>query len=100
MKTQTKPKRQKAEAGNKKLSRDVTERKQEKEHLPSSEAQFLSLFGNVPVGVAIADLQGNLLAFNHAALEMSGYNRTDIERIGDVATLYYDPKQRKEGGKT
>ena len=96
MKRQTKPKGQKAEAGNKKSSRDITERKQEKEHLSSSEAEFLSLFGNVPVGIAITDLQGNLLAFNDAALEMSGYTRTDIEQISDIATLYYDPKQSKE----
>ena len=96
MKRKTKPKLDKAEVGDKKLSHQITERKQEVEFLDSNDAKFFSLVGNVPIGIGIADLQGNLLAFNDAALEMSGYTRAEIEQIGNIAALYYDPKQRKD----
>jgi len=66
------------------------------ELLRSSNAQFRSLFESMPIGIGIADLQGSLLAFNDAALEMSGYIRADLEQIGNVVALYYDSKQRKE----
>ena len=78
------------------IVRDITERKQAEEALRAREAQFRSLFENASIAICITDLQSNLLAFNDALLEMSGYDRAEIEKFGNVAAWYYDPKQREE----
>ena len=62
----------------------------------ASAEQFRALFESVPIGIGIADRMGNLLAFNHAVLEPGGYSREDIQKIGNLAALYYDPRQRDE----
>lgn len=61
----------------------------------ASEAGYRSLFEIAPVGIGVADKQGQLLAFNDAILEPGGYTRKDIARLGNsVAALYYDPADR------
>ncbi|MDI6767304.1 MAG: PAS domain S-box protein [Bacteroidota bacterium] len=75
---------------------DITERKRAEESLRKSEKQFRNLFENAPIGIGIADLQGNLLAFNDAMLIPGQYTRADIEQIGNVAALYYEPQDRNE----
>ena len=49
---------------------------------------YRALFDNALVGLGVADMQGNLLAFNDAMLRPGGYAREDIIRIGNVAKLY------------
>ncbi|MBI5943907.1 MAG: PAS domain S-box protein [Chloroflexi bacterium] len=71
---------------------DVPERKA----LFESGGQFRTLFENAPIGIGVADLQGNLLAFNDAMLAPGQYSRADIEEMGNVAALYYDPQERTE----
>ncbi|MBL8050177.1 MAG: GAF domain-containing protein [Anaerolineales bacterium] len=61
-----------------------------------SEEQYRILFQNVPVGIGLADTNGNLIAFNDAMLKPGGYTREDIEVLGNVAALYYEPSQRDE----
>jgi PAS domain S-box-containing protein len=75
---------------------DITERKRAEEALQESEAQFRTLFESSPIGIGVADQQGNLLLFNDAILQAGGYSVTDIQEIGNVAALYHDPDQRKE----
>ncbi len=60
-----------------------------------SEEEFRILFENLPIGVGVVDFQGNLLAFNNAMLEAGGYSRQDIQKIGNVAALYYNQKDRE-----
>ena len=64
--------------------------------LQESETQFRTLFENAPIGIGVADMQGNLLVFNDAILQTGGYSRADIEKIGNIAALYYDAQQRDE----
>ncbi len=74
--------------------RDLTESKQAEQALRRSEREFRSLFTAAPVGIGVADLHGNLLAFNDAILRPGGYTREDVEQIGNVAALYYDSGDR------
>jgi PAS domain S-box-containing protein len=62
----------------------------------ASEEQYRILFQNVPIGIGLADTNGNLIEFNDAMLKPGGYTREEIEVIGNVAALYYDPRQREE----
>lgn len=61
-----------------------------------NEEQYRILFQNVPLGIGLADLEGNLIEFNDAMLRPGGYTREDIAVIGNVSALYYDPTQRDE----
>ncbi|MFQ5848233.1 MAG: PAS domain S-box protein [Candidatus Methylomirabilales bacterium] len=76
------------------IKRDVTARKRMEEALRESEERYRTLFENAPVGLGVADAEGNLLTFNTAMLEPGGYTREDIARIGNVAQLYADPGER------
>ncbi len=75
--------------------RDITERKRAEEALRRSEQEFRALFEAAPVGIGVADIQGNILAFNGAILRPGGYTHDDIQRIGNVSALYYDAEERE-----
>ena len=75
---------------------DITDRKRAEESLKESEKQFRTLFENAPVGIAVTNLEGTLLAYNDALLGPGGYLREDFKRFSTVAALYHDPEQRKE----
>lgn len=75
--------------------RDV-ERKHAEEALRERETQYRTLFEAAPIGIGVADRDGNLLIFNKTMLDQGGYTPEDIRRIGNVAALYYDPAQRAE----
>jgi PAS domain S-box-containing protein len=53
------------------------------------------LFEQAPIGLGVADLEGNLLAFNDAILQPGGYTREDILRIGNVSLLYATTADRE-----
>ena len=60
-----------------------------------SEDAYQALFEQAPVGLGVADLEGNLLAFNDAILKPGGYTRQDIIEIGNVARLYASTAERE-----
>ena len=74
--------------------RDLTDSKLIEEALRGREREFQTLFESAPVGIGVADTQGKILAFNEAILTPGGYDRDDIECIGNVANLYYDESER------
>jgi len=62
--------------------------------LKESEALYRSLFENAPVGIGIADADGNIIDFNEAMLKPGEYAPQDIARIKNIKKLYVDPKVR------
>ncbi|MCW8130465.1 MAG: PAS domain S-box protein [Planctomycetota bacterium] len=76
------------------FTENITERKVAAEALKEREMLYRALFDSVPVGLGVADMNGNLIAFNDFMLIPGGYTRRDIERIRNVALLYYDPQDR------
>ena len=59
---------------------NITERKQAEEVLRKSEDRFRSLFENAPIGVLLADSQGNILEVNPSALQILGSPSAEATR--------------------
>jgi PAS domain S-box-containing protein len=62
--------------------------------LRESAALYRSLFENAPVGIGIADEDGNIIDFNAAILKPGEYTPEDIARIKNLKKLYADQKVR------
>jgi len=62
------------------IGTDNTARKQADEALRTSEAQLHAVVENLSEAVVVSDLNGELLHFNRAALEMLGYGSVDEGR--------------------
>jgi PAS domain S-box-containing protein len=64
--------------------------------LRESEELYRNLFENAPVGIGIADRNGNLIDFNQAILKPGEYTPEDISRIKNIRKLYYDKNARSD----
>lgn len=62
--------------------------------LRESEDKYRSLFENSPLGMGIADGNGNILDFNNAMLKPGGYTREDISQMGNLTQFYCDFNER------
>lgn len=62
--------------------------------LRESEEKFRVLFESAPVGLAVTDMSGKIIAFNEALLRPGGYTPEDMEATETVAELYFDPEER------
>ena len=77
------------------ISTDITDRKLVEMKLKESEEKYRTLFENIPIGIGVTDLKGNLISFNDSLLEPGGYSRDDLIRIGTVENLYYNLSDRE-----
>jgi PAS domain S-box-containing protein len=66
--------------------RDVSERVQAERAMRESEERFRNIFAEVPIGMAIVDLQGHVLQVNKAFCEMLGYDKQELIGL-DLATI-------------
>jgi len=64
------------------------------EALRESEEKYRFLFDAAPVGIGIADLEGNVLDANLSMQEMTGFTLEEFRNINVQAT-YADPDERK-----
>ena len=76
------------------LQKKVEALEQAEAALKESEALYRSLFENAPVGIGIADTDGNIIDFNEAILKPGEYAPEDIRGIKNIKKLYFDPKVR------
>jgi PAS domain S-box-containing protein len=64
--------------------------------LRESEELYRNLFESAPIGIGIADKNGNLIDFNEAVLKPGEYVAEDIFKIKNIKKLYYDQKARDD----
>ena len=74
------------------LAQMVKVLKQTESDLKESAALYQSLFKNAPVGIGIADEEGNIIDFNAAILKAGGYTPEDIAGIKNAKKFYTDQK--------
>lgn len=78
--------------GASKIARDITERKLTERALRQSEARYQTIVENLTEGLAVSDLNGQLLHFNRAALDMHGFatleeTRRHLTEFADIFEL-------------
>ncbi len=61
----------------------------------NSEEEYQFLFTNVPIGIAVTDVNGHLIANNQALKELLGYTDEELKDI-DVTDFYIDKKDRSK----
>ncbi len=66
---------------------DITDRKQIEEYLKKSEERYRTIFDFSPVGIMIADGEGNILAVNQAMCEISELSQEELEGNNILETL-------------
>jgi PAS domain S-box-containing protein len=70
-----------------------TEHKRTEEALRESELRHRTLFESVPLGVGLATLDGRVLTYNDAMLEMTGYSGAELGQI-NLRDTYRNPEER------
>jgi PAS domain S-box-containing protein len=60
---------------------DISKRRRLEIALQESEALFRTTFDEAPIGLALADIDGSLLASNLVLQQMLGYSATELQRI-------------------
>jgi PAS domain-containing protein len=69
------------------LSKKVKALEKTESALRESEKLYRSLFENAPIGIGIADRNGNLIDFNEAVLKPGAYHSEDIFKIKNIKKL-------------
>jgi len=72
---------------------DITEHKKMEEELKESELRYHTLFGILPVGVALSTPDGRILDANSTFQKMIGYSIEEMRRI-NVLDTYHNPEER------
>ncbi len=77
------------------IAHDVTERMRAEQALRQSEERYHTVFEESREGIFITTLEGKIIDFNQAALNLFGLTRQDVATTS-VAALYADQKDREK----
>lgn len=69
---------------------DITRRIQAEQALKDNEGRFRRIFAEVPIGIAVVDLDGHLLQVNKAFSEMLGYDEQELIGLSLQAITHPD----------
>ncbi len=72
---------------------DTTEQKRTEQALRESQLLYRTLFESVPVGIGLATVDGQVLAYNDTMVQMTGYSRGELNQI-DLKSTYQHPEER------
>ncbi len=78
------------------FARDISHRKYSLEVIRESETQYRALFENAPIGLGIADQDGNLIAYNNSMLTPGKYSAQEMDSIGNIFALISNEEDRKK----
>ncbi len=72
------------------ILRDITERRRAEEALRTSEERLQTVVNNLAEGLVVSDLEGQLLHWNRAAVEMHGFRTLDecLRRLPEFADIF------------
>jgi len=65
------------------------------EAVKESQALYRVLFDQSPLGIAVTNSDGRLLAFNEALPRLGGYSSEVLRNLRNIAEHYYDPATRE-----
>ncbi|MBW4682197.1 MAG: PAS domain S-box protein [Microcoleus vaginatus WJT46-NPBG5] len=69
-------------AANEKLAQEIQAHQRTEEALRESEARFRSIFESAAIGIALGDLEGQILETNSAFQQMLGYSESELRGMG------------------
>jgi len=80
-------------AANELLKAEIVERRRAEQALRQSEQRYRLLFDSSPVGIGIADADGNVVDGNQCMAETAGYSLEELRAL-NLASTYQDPDDR------
>jgi PAS domain S-box-containing protein len=71
---------------------DIAERKRIEYALRQSESRYRNLFQNIPIGMSIASLDGQIIHFNKAMSQLTGYTEEELSSM-NIREFFQDSKE-------
>jgi len=76
------------------ITTDITKQKKMEDELKENEEKFRSIFENAPIGMALTDLDFELIQVNDAFCQMLGYPKSDLTQMSIFDIKHPDQKRK------
>jgi PAS domain S-box-containing protein len=78
------------------IIQDITERKLSEQELIKSQERYEEIFTESKDAIFIANLDGQLVDFNNATVELFGYPKDELANQENIHELFYPPEKKNE----